>query len=227
LRPLCHRYETIFLINDRIDVGLVTDADGFQLGRRSLPLTVARQLIGEDYLLGASVHSREEALAAQSCGADFLLVGTIFASHSHPDESPSGTSLLQAIRRDTPIGADLTGTGRSVVTDDRKDRDGVNPSSTHLRVAREKMCRRGACPLATLAVAGDPISSDTFKSAPTRDTLRGNRSACPILAVGGITQTNARQVMQAGADGIAVISAILGSDNVTQAVNELRMAINL
>ncbi len=37
---------------------------------------------------------------------------------------------------------------------DREGRDGINPSTTHLRIAREKMCRRGACPLATLAVAG-------------------------------------------------------------------------
>jgi hypothetical protein len=37
---------------------------------------------------------------------------------------------------------------------DRKGRDGLNPSSTHLRGVRGKMCRRGACPLATLAVVG-------------------------------------------------------------------------
>ena len=44
--------------------------------------------------------------------------------------------------------------GRDGVTSDRKGRDGVNPSTTHLHAAPGKMCRRGACPLATLAVAG-------------------------------------------------------------------------
>jgi thiamine monophosphate synthase len=45
--------------------------------------------------------------------------------------------------------------------------------------------------------------------------------------VGGITQANARQVMQAGTDGIAVISAILSSANVKKAVDELCMALNM
>lgn len=156
LRPLCHRYRAVFIINDRIDVGLVTGVDGFQLGARSLPLAIARQLVGEDYLLGVSVHSCEEALSARAGGADFLLAGTIFASHTHPDEQPCGTDLLYAIR----------------------------------------------------------------KEAPCRD-----RSVCPLLAIGGITQENARRVMQAGADGIAVITAILGAANVKQAVNGLRTAI--
>ncbi len=158
LRPLCQHYRATFIVNDRIDVGLATGADGFQLGAGSLPLARARQLVGEDYLLGASVHSCEEALAAGTEGADFLLAGTIFASRTHPDEPPSGTDLLHAIRR---------------------------------------------------------------------NAHKGNGSTCPLVAIGGITSANARQVMQAGADGIAVISAILGSDNVKQAVSELRMAINL
>lgn len=152
VRPLCHRYGAIFIVNDRIDVGLAADADGFQLGARSLPLAAARRLIGEGHLLGISVHSCEEALTAGVGGADFLLAGTIFASHTHPGESPSGTNLLSAIKQALPT--------------------------------------------------------------------------CPLLAIGGITHTNARQAIEAGADGIAVISAILGAVNIEQAVNELRIAIN-
>ena len=152
LRPLCQRYQAIFIVNDRIDVGLVTGADGFQLGTRSLPLAATRRLVGKDFLLGVSVHSYEEALLAEADGADFLLAGTIFASHTHPDEPPSGTDLLYAIKQALPT--------------------------------------------------------------------------TPLVAVGGITQRNARQARQAGADGIAVITAILGSANVKQAARELRMAID-
>jgi thiamine-phosphate pyrophosphorylase len=151
LSTLCHRYQATFIINDRIDVGLVTGADGFQLGVRSLPLTVARQLVGEEYLLGAAVHSCQEALTARGSGVDFLLAGTIFASQTHPGETPCGTDLLHAIKQRLP--------------------------------------------------------------------------ACPLLAVGGITRTNAREAMQAGADGIAVITALLRATNVKQAGNELYLAI--
>ncbi len=152
LRPLCHHYRATFIVNDRIDVGLATGADGFQLGARSLPLAVARQLIGEDYLLGASVHSCKEALVARADGADFLLAGTIFASHTHPGEPPCGPDLLYVIKQALPT--------------------------------------------------------------------------CPILAIGGISQANAGQVMRAGTDGIAVISAILGADDVQQAVSELLTAMD-
>lgn len=153
LHPLCQRYAAACIINDRVDVGLAVRAEGFQLGRRSLPLPMVRQLAGEDYLLGASVHSQEEARAAVANGADFLIAGTIFASHSHPGEPPSGLDLLHDIKQTLP--------------------------------------------------------------------------AYPLLAIGGITSENAEQAMVAGADGVAVISAILGATDVACAVRELRTAIGL
>ncbi len=152
LHPLCQRYQAAFIVNDRIDVGLAAGADGFQLGMRSLPLAAARLVIGEAYLLGASVHSCEQALAAAG-EADFLLAGTIFPSATHPGEPPCGTGLLSKIKQLLP----------------------------------------------------------TY----------------PLLAVGGITSTNAGEAMQAGADGIAVITALLSAANVEQAVSELGAAINL
>jgi thiamine-phosphate diphosphorylase len=243
LRPLCHHYETIFLINDRIDVGLAAGADGFQLGRRSLPLAVARQLIGEDYLLGASVHSCEEALVAESSGADFLLVGTIFASHTHPDEPPSGIDLLHAIRGNTHRGSCRL---NKVMMWLPGSAQGPHHPSPHLRPLRDSVCSRYLIPSTHVSQGADPpvgIGGEGRGEGALRRSWwdaylchfrswsglahKGHRSACPLLAVGGITQANARQVMQAGADGIAVISAILGSDNVKQAVSELRMSINL
>jgi len=102
IRRLCRDYRVAFIVNDRIDVGLAVAADGFQLGKQSLPLTVARQLLGDGYLLGASVHSVAQAQAAAGDGADFLLAGTIFVSSSHPNEPASGTVLLQHIKQALP-----------------------------------------------------------------------------------------------------------------------------
>src|SRR6266849_5869619 len=102
LRPRCRYYGAAFIVNDRLDVGLAVEADGFQLGKRSLPLHVARQVVGTRYLLGASVPSLEEAQAAVADGADFLLAGTIFASPSHPGEPTSGPGLLRAIKQAFP-----------------------------------------------------------------------------------------------------------------------------
>lgn len=151
LRPRCHQHGASFIVNDRLDVGLAVKADGFQLGKRSLPLPVARQVTGMGYLLGASVHTLEEAQVAIDGGADFLLAGTIFASPSHPGEPTSGLGLLRAIKQTYP--------------------------------------------------------------------------SCFVLAIGGITTQTAKLAMEAGADGVAVISAILGAKDVTKVVKDIRTAI--
>jgi thiamine-phosphate diphosphorylase len=151
LQPLCRNYEALFLVNDRLDVGKAVGADGFQLGRRSIPIAVARRLCGEDALLGASVHSLAEAESAVQQGADFLLAGIIFASTSHIGEEPNGLPFLQ-----------------------------------HLKMNFPKM---------------------------------------PLLAIGGITEENAIQVREAGADGIAAISSILAARDIAGAVERLRSAL--
>src|SRR5579875_284744 len=90
LHPRCQYHQAAFLVNDRLDIGLACGADGFQLGMRSFPLAVAREMVGDGYLLGASVHTLAEAQSAVANGADFLLAGTIFASHSHPVRAGQG-----------------------------------------------------------------------------------------------------------------------------------------
>ena len=102
LRPLCRARGVTYIVNDRLDIGLALQADGFQLGKHSLPLAVARQLVGDEALLGASVHTLEEAQAAYAAGADFLLAGTIFPSPSHPGEPTAGPDLLRAIKQTLP-----------------------------------------------------------------------------------------------------------------------------
>ncbi len=74
LRPLLAG-RACFLINDRVDVALAIEADGVQLGERSLPVRVVRQRWGDRLVIGASVHSLERAVAVAAEGADFLLVG--------------------------------------------------------------------------------------------------------------------------------------------------------
>jgi len=85
-------------VNERLDVALAAGAHAAQLGRRALPVRAARHVAGGRLLLGASVHGREEAAAAAADGADFLILGTIFATPSHPGTEPGGMALLEACR---------------------------------------------------------------------------------------------------------------------------------
>ncbi|HYR60536.1 MAG TPA: thiamine phosphate synthase [Nitrospiraceae bacterium] len=70
------------LINDRIDVALALEGVGVHLRGNSLPVSVARQLLGVQRLLGVSVHAVEEVLSAQSQGADYIVLGPIYETPS-------------------------------------------------------------------------------------------------------------------------------------------------
>ena len=70
------------LINDRIDVALALEGVGVNLRSNSLPVSVARQLLGARRLLGTSVHAVEEAVQAESQGADYVILGPIYETPS-------------------------------------------------------------------------------------------------------------------------------------------------
>jgi len=69
-------------INDRIDVALALEGVGVHLRSNSLPVSVARQLLGAQRLLGISVHAVEEAVQVESQGADFIVLGPIYETPS-------------------------------------------------------------------------------------------------------------------------------------------------
>ena len=87
----------LLLVNERADVALTARADGVQLGEAALPTGAVRAIMGDAAVIGRSVHSVSGACAAAESGADFLLVGTMFATNSHPGEEPSGPGLLSRI----------------------------------------------------------------------------------------------------------------------------------
>ncbi len=86
----------LLLVNDRVDVALASGAHGVELGGTSLPIEVARSL-APDLAIGRSVHDVAHAAESVSQGADLLVVGTMFASRSHPGMTPSGPSLIRKV----------------------------------------------------------------------------------------------------------------------------------
>ncbi|RXA19879.1 thiamine phosphate synthase [Methanosarcina sp. MSH10X1] len=75
----------IFLVNDRIDVALAVDADGIHIGQDDMPIEMARRLLGENKIIGLSVHNREEAIRAEKAGADYIGLGPIFDTATKKD----------------------------------------------------------------------------------------------------------------------------------------------
>ena len=70
------------LINDRIDVALALEGVGVHLRSNSLPVSVARQVLGTQRLLGISVHAVEETVQVESQGADYIVLGPIYETPS-------------------------------------------------------------------------------------------------------------------------------------------------
>ncbi len=172
LIALCHKYNVPLLVNDRLDIALLSGADGVHLGQDDIPVTEARRmadlffangsaphtencaaahttgstrpLTGSRFIIGATAHNVEEALAAEAAGADYLGCGAVFATHTKKDTVPLGLDGLKAIRQAVRI---------------------------------------------------------------------------PIAGIAGITTENYQQVLATGADGVAVVSGILGAASVREAVN--------
>lgn len=87
---------TALLVNDRVDIALAAGADGAHLGRRSLPIPAVRVLLGPAALVGYSAHEPEEAAAAARAGADYVFLGTIYPSPSHPRAEARGPRHVRA-----------------------------------------------------------------------------------------------------------------------------------
>lgn len=139
------------IINDRLDLAMALPAGGVQLTRNSLPPGKVRDLAGPEMLIGISCHRVEEVQEAAVSGADFVVLGPIYAT---PSKARYGVPLSPAIIQEA----------------------------------------RSVCPL-------------------------------PILAIGGIKSAMVPEVIRAGADGVAAISAVLSASDPGAAAREMIDAV--
>ena len=93
------------LVNDRADIAIASGAAGVHLRSTSPPAVRLRRMAPHGFLVGRSVHSRQEAdLAIREGGCDYLLFGTIFQSGSKPAAHPViGVDALRALCQSVPL----------------------------------------------------------------------------------------------------------------------------
>jgi thiamine-phosphate pyrophosphorylase len=147
IREICSAAGVCFIVNDRLDVAMASDADGVHLGQDDFPIPLARKILGEDRIIGGSAATPEEALRCQAEGADYLGFGPVF---------PTGS-------------------------------------------------KAGAGPVSGIEVL--------------RNVVRG--LTLPVVAIGGIQNSNIADIMGTGAWGIAVISAVCCRESPEHATREL------
>lgn len=97
VRELTSRYKVPLIINDRVDVALAIGAEGVHLGQQDLSVIDARRIVGPDMIIGVSTATLEEALIAETEGADYLGVGALYPTGTKTNTRPVTPDTLRRI----------------------------------------------------------------------------------------------------------------------------------
>lgn len=97
VKEITDAYQVPLIIDDRLDVCLAVDAAGLHIGDDELPVSVARQVLGSDKILGVTAKTVKRALEAEEGGADYLGTGAIFPTTTKENAPITLISTLKTI----------------------------------------------------------------------------------------------------------------------------------
>ncbi|MDR2528181.1 MAG: thiamine phosphate synthase [Synergistaceae bacterium] len=100
---LCREKGVLFIVNDRLDVALLSGADGVHLGQSDLPAAEVRRLAHRPFVIGASAHTAREARDAEAAGVDYLGVGAVFGTGSKGDAKVIGVAGCRETTKRTSL----------------------------------------------------------------------------------------------------------------------------
>ena len=97
VKEITSRYGVPLLINDRIDIALAVGSEGVHIGQDDMPADIAREIIGEDKILGVSASTVEEAKKAEIDSADYIGSGAVFPTSTKDDADSVSKEELKEI----------------------------------------------------------------------------------------------------------------------------------
>ncbi|MCU0285911.1 MAG: thiamine phosphate synthase [Acidobacteria bacterium] len=97
IRKITAVANTLFIVNDYIDIALLSGADGVHLGQDDIPIAEARRLTPQGFIIGISTHSLSQAIEAEKQGADYIGSGPVFATPTKEDYIPIGPGTLKQV----------------------------------------------------------------------------------------------------------------------------------
>jgi thiamine-phosphate diphosphorylase len=105
IQRLCRQYGALFIVNDRIDIALAVDADGVHVGQDDMPLEIVKKIYGNKSgkIIGVSVRSEPEVIAAQGLEADYLGAGAVYPTSTKQDSTHIGLDMLASIMRASTV----------------------------------------------------------------------------------------------------------------------------
>lgn len=105
VRRWCREAGVLFVVNDRPDIAVLSEADGVHLGQDDVGIADARQIVGPDRLIGASTHDLAQVREAVLAGADYLGVGPTFPSKTKSFAALAGLDFVRAASEETSLPA--------------------------------------------------------------------------------------------------------------------------
>lgn len=103
IRQLCSIYNALFIVNDRVDIAKILDADGVHLGQDDITISDAKKILGDDKIIGISTHKPDDAIKAQNEGADYIGVGPVFKTPTKPNTTPVGIEYVKWVKENINI----------------------------------------------------------------------------------------------------------------------------
>ncbi len=104
VREITLATNTVFIVNDRVDVALASDADGVHLGQDDMDIKDARKIMGDEKIIGLSISSYEEFSAAKNLPVDYFGIGPVYPTSSKDDASePVGVDFIKKIHAETDL----------------------------------------------------------------------------------------------------------------------------
>lgn len=109
VHKITQKYNIPLIVDDRVDVALAAGVEGVHVGREDMPINIARRLMGENKIVGATAKTVLQALEAYEGGADYLGVGAIYPTTTKVKTVITSVETLEAIVRTVPIKVNAIG----------------------------------------------------------------------------------------------------------------------
>jgi len=103
IKNLCKRYNSLFIINDRLDIALASNADGIHLGQDDLDLKSARKLLGYSKIIGISANNEIDISNALKDGCNYIGIGPVFETATKKNKKPIGIEKIKILTKDLNI----------------------------------------------------------------------------------------------------------------------------
>ncbi len=103
IKLLCAEYNATFIVNDRVDIAYILEADGVHLGQDDMDVASARTILGNNAIIGISTHAPEQAKKAVDDGADYIGVGPVFTTPTKPTTKSVGLEYVNWVSKNIQI----------------------------------------------------------------------------------------------------------------------------